>query len=70
MDAYQRDFDAVLICHLYGMPPPVIASEIHKGTSLVAEYLELIDKYLKDVDTMRAHLERGVKVPVALSRES
>jgi hypothetical protein len=64
-----RDFDAVLICHLYRMPPPVIASVIHKGASLVAEYLELIDKYLKDADTMRAHLrERGVRVPLALPR--
>jgi len=71
VDAYLRDFDAVLICHLYGMPPPVIASVIHKGTSLVAEYLELIDKYLKDADIMRAHLrERGVKVPLALPRGS
>ena len=61
----------MLICHLYGMPPPVIASVILKGTSLVAEYLELIDTYLKNVDTMRAHLrERGENVPLALSRES
>lgn len=69
VDAYLRDFDAVLICHLYGMPPPLIASVIHKGTSLVDEYLDLIGKYLKDVDTMRGHLhDRGVKVPLALRR--
>jgi hypothetical protein len=71
VNAYLRDFDAVLICHLYGMPAPVIASVIHKGLSFVAEYLELVDKYLKDAETMLGHLrERGVKVPLVLPRGS
>jgi len=64
VDAYLKAFDAVLILHLYGLPQRLIASVLGRGESLIGEYLELIAAFLKDPDTMRAHLrQRGVNIP-------
>ena len=64
VDAYLRAFDAVLILHLYGLEPALMARVLGRGLSLVDEYLVLIDEYLKDADEMRAYLsDRGVNVP-------
>lgn len=68
VDAYLKAFDAVLILHLYGLTPSLMASVLGRSESLVQEYLELIAAYLKDVDTMRHHLrKRGINVPLQIS---
>lgn len=68
VDAYLKAFDAVLILHLYGLPPPLIATVLSRGETVIAEYLDLIGTYLKDADTMRAHLRsRGVRIPIEIS---
>ena len=70
VDAYLKAFDAVLILHLYGLPPHLIASVLGRGEPLVAEYLELIAAYLKDPETMRDHLrQRGIKIPAQISNK-
>jgi len=68
VDAYLKAFDAVLILHLYGLTPTLMASVLGRSESLVQEYLDLIEKYLKDADTMREHLrKRGIHVPLQIS---
>ncbi len=68
VDAYLKSFDAVLILHLYGLPPELMAGVLGHGISLVQEYLGLIADNLKGVDQMREHLrQRGVSVPSALA---
>lgn len=68
VDAYLKAFDAVLILYLYGLTPTLMASVLGRSESLVQEYLDLIDKYLKDVDTMREHLRKqGINVPLQIS---
>jgi hypothetical protein len=63
IDAYLKTFDAVLILHLYGLPPSLTARVLGRGESLVNEYLELINQYLKDSEEMRDYLrKRGVKI--------
>jgi hypothetical protein len=64
VDAYLRDFDAVLILHLYRIPPPLAAAILKRGLSLIHEYHHIIDSYLKDPETIRQHLiSRGVQLP-------
>jgi len=42
--------------------------KLHRGESLIGEYLELIAAFLKDPETMRAHLrQRGIKIPAQIS---
>ena len=66
--AYLKAFDAVLILHLYGLAPALMASVLGRSESLVQEYLDLIATYLKDANTMREHLRRkGVTVPIQIS---
>jgi hypothetical protein len=68
IDAYLKTFDAVLILHLYGLPPRLMATVLGHGLSLVEEYIELIAKYLKDADTMRSYLrERHLELPANVS---
>lgn len=68
VDAYLKAFDSVLILHLYGLPPRLMATILGRGETLIHEYLELIAQHLKDTDTMREHLQqRGVKIPVFMS---
>ncbi|MFN3286593.1 MAG: DUF1670 domain-containing protein [bacterium] len=68
IDAYLKTFDAVLILHLYGLSPSLMASVLDRSESLVHEYLDLIAKYLKDVGTIREHLRRrGINVPLQIS---
>ncbi len=64
VDAYLRAFDAVLILHLYGLSPSLMARVLGRGISLVEEYLLLIEEYLKGIDEMRGYLrDHGVEVP-------
>jgi hypothetical protein len=64
VDAYLKAFDTVLILHLFGLTPKLMATVMSQGQSLVNEYLDLASKYLKDAETMREHLRsRGVAVP-------
>ena len=68
VDAYLKDFDGVLILHLYGLPPPLMARVLGKGESLVEEYLYLIEENLKEPTTMRTYLQKkGVKLPAIVS---
>jgi len=65
VDAYLKAFDSVLILHLFGLSPKLMAGVFGRGESLIHEYLDLIATYLKDVDTIREHLrKRGVELPV------
>ena len=68
VDAYLRDFEAVLILHIYGVPAPLMAKVLGKGESLVEEYLLLMQEYLKQPDVMRHYLqEKGVRLPALVS---
>ena len=64
VDAYLKTFDAVLILHLYRVPPTLAATILGHGTSLIHEYHHIISSYLKNPETMRDHLiSRGVHQP-------
>jgi hypothetical protein len=64
VDAYLKTFDAVLILHLYRIPPALAATILGHGLSLIHEYHHIISSYLKDPDDLRDHLtSRGVKLP-------
>jgi hypothetical protein len=66
IDAYLKSFDAVLILHLYSIPPLLMARILGRGEYLVNEYVELIHEHLKDPEVMRHYLrERGVKIPAS-----
>ncbi len=68
VDAYLKSFDAVLILHLYNLPPSLMARVLGRGQSLVQEYLGLIDQYLKEPETMRSYLQsKGINVPALVS---
>lgn len=68
VDAYLKAFDSVLILHLYGLAPELMATVLGRGEYLIHEYLDLITTYLRDVNTMRDYLRRrGVKVPLNVS---
>lgn len=68
VDAYLKDFDSVLILHLYGIPKDLMSRTLGKGKSLVQEYLNLIDDYLKRPDAMRSYLQRkGIRLPANVS---
>lgn len=61
VDAYLKVFDSVLILHLYGLSPELVAIVLGHRKSLIREYLDLIATHLKDVNTLREHLrKRGV----------
>lgn len=71
VDAYLKAFDSVLILHLYGLPPHLMARALGRGETLVYEYLDLIDRHLKDVEAMRDYLRgRGVRLPAELSQHA
>lgn len=64
VDAYLKTFDAVLILHLYRVPPALSATILGHGASLINEYHHIMHSYLKDPETMREHLTaRGVNIP-------
>ena len=68
VDAYIKDFDAVLILLLYGIPTNLAASILRHGPSLIQEYHHIIRSYLKDPETMRDHLrDKGVTIPTHVS---
>jgi hypothetical protein len=67
VDAYLKEFDSVLVLHLYDISPSLMATVLRRGESLIREYLELIETYLKDADIMRDYLrKRGVHIPVKI----
>jgi len=56
----------VLILHLYGLPPHLMSRTLGRGQYLIDEYLELIQKYLKDAEHMRRYLrQRGVTINIS-----
>jgi hypothetical protein len=64
VDAYLKTFDAVLILHLYRIPPQLAATILGHGLGLIDEYHHIMRSYLKDPEAMREHLTaRGVKIP-------
>ncbi|MFO8059219.1 MAG: DUF1670 domain-containing protein, partial [Bacillota bacterium] len=66
VDAYLKAFDSVLILHLYGLPPHLMSRALGRGQYLIDEYLELIQKYLKDAEHMRRYLrQRGVTINIS-----
>jgi hypothetical protein len=68
VDAYLKVFDAVVILHIYGMDPALMAAVLGRGESLIHEYLDIITRYLKDTDTMREYLrKRGVQLPAKIA---
>lgn len=68
VDAYLKSFDSVLILHVYGLPPKLIAAVLGRGEALVNEYLDLIAKHLKDPSAIREHLHRrGLHIPANVS---
>lgn len=68
VDAYLKTFDSVLILHLYGLNPKLMATVLGRGESVIYEYLDLIGTYLKDINTIRDYLQkRGVQMPANVS---
>ena len=62
--AYLKTFDAVLILHLYCVPPTLAVTILGHGISLIHKYHHIISSYLKEPDSMRDHLmSRGVQLP-------
>ncbi len=56
-----------VILHLYGMSLGLVATVLGRGESLTREYLEIIETYLKDADTVRDYLrKRGVHIPTKI----
>ena len=61
----------MLILHIYGLPPELMAGILGHGISLINEYLGLIAEDLKDVEQLRDYLRRrGVAIPLALTSGS
>ncbi|MEW6243958.1 MAG: DUF1670 domain-containing protein [Bacillota bacterium] len=66
--AYLKAFDSVLILHLYGLNPKLMATVLGRGESVIYEYLDLIGTYLKDINIIRDYLrKRGVQIPANVS---
>jgi len=64
VDAYIKSFEAVLILHLYGLPLKLMVAVLGRGPSLIQEYLNLINEYLKDPEEIRNQLRQsGLQVP-------
>ena len=47
VDNYIGTFEAVLILHLYGIPKPLMAKLLNRGTTLIQEHLNLIAEFYK-----------------------
>lgn len=64
VDAYLKAFDSVLILHIYGLPPALMAAVMGRGEALIAEYLHLIEQHLKGREEIRSYLRgKGLNVP-------
>ena len=62
--ALLKTFDAVLILHLYRVPPALAATILGHGISLIHEYHHIMSSYLNHPDSMRNHLiSRGLQLP-------
>jgi len=63
VDNYIGTFEAVLILHLFGLPPPLMARILKRGISLIQEYIKLIDEVYKDrLEIKKYLLQQGVKI--------
>lgn len=64
VDAYLKVFHAVLILHLYGIPPELMARVTGRGPRLIAQHLDLVQEHFPDPAAIKAHLRAyGVMVP-------
>lgn len=64
VDNYVGTFESVLILHMFGVPPQLMARVLGRSQGLVREHLELVEEAFGDGETVRAYLrEKGVKVP-------
>jgi len=63
VDNYVGTFEAILILHLFGMPPPLMARILKRGMALVREYLQLIKEIYPEEEKLKEHLRaEGVKL--------
>jgi len=53
VDSYIDTFEAVLILHLYRIPPPLMARVLGKGISLIKEHLEIARGHFPDEEHMK-----------------
>lgn len=62
VDNYIGTFEAVLILHLFGLSPPLMARILKKGISLVREHLKLVREVYRDHQEIKQYLAaQGVK---------
>jgi len=63
VDRYIDDFERVLIMHTYGLPLELMARVVKRGSTLVAEYLNIIVEHFLDRDAVKSRLRmKGVKI--------
>lgn len=63
VDNYVGTFEAVLILHLFGLPPPLMARALRKGLTLIREYLKLVNEAYESKEEIRTYLRlKGVKI--------
>lgn len=68
VDNYVGTFESVMILHLFGLPPHLMARVLGRSQGLVREHLELVEEAFGDGETVRAYLrEKGVKVPTIVA---
>jgi hypothetical protein len=61
VDNYIGTFEAVLILHLYGIPKPLMAKLLNRGTTLIQEHLNLIAEFYKSSAEIKEYLQlKGV----------
>lgn len=64
VDAYLKVFHAVLILHLYGVPPQLMSRVTGRGPNLIRQHLALVEEHFPDPEAVKDHLRvQGVAIP-------
>ena len=54
--------DPLLPSHVFSVPPHLMSQLLHKGTTVIRDYLSLIEEFYEDSNEIRTHLQlKGVK---------
>lgn len=56
VDNYIGTFESVLILKLYGVKPELMARLLKKGSTVIREYLKLIDEFYEDEKKIKQYL--------------
>jgi len=64
IDRYLNAFQSVLILYLYEVPQNLMSKVLNTGSSVVKEYITIIESYFEDREKMLGYLKKqGVKLP-------